>query len=348
MDKRVYLAFLLVFVIFLFLSSLNALAVDCREAVQFYNQALTEADPKQKELLLIRALEAPCRDKKIVAKIHNNLADTYEKQGKIEKAITEYHKATRANPLLPTPYLSLGDIYTRLKRPKDADRFYEKGFLVRNYKSTNDIMESLSPERAIRVQPKITLYFGFDQTGLSEETERQLQALAGGLKDGELLPYRFCLEGHTCSLGSREYNQALSERRANAVRDWLVTHGVSQDRLMIMGFGEDRPVADNNSEEGRRYNRRVRVRTVGVVHMGGRRSLHGYRQKEAYALLREGERMIGEERYEEAIGLFKKALSVFEKEKSVEGVRAALKDLTLAYRFLEDWEMAEYYRNRRQ
>ena len=330
----------------LFFCGAHVFAGSCQEAIRIYNQATGVKDLIEKERLFTHALASGCSDKKIVAKIHNNLADTYEKQGRIEKAIAEYHQAIKADPSLPTPYLSLGDIYTRLNRPKDADRFYEKGFLVRNYKSTNDILESLSPERAIRVKPKITLYFGFDQSVLSKEAERQLGALGRAFKNGELLPYRFCLEGHTCTSGTREYNQALSERRAKAVRDWMVAHGISEDRLMIMGFGEDRPVADNSSEEGRRYNRRVKVRTIGVAHVGNRRAVHGYRQKEALALLREGERLVGEERYEEAIGLFKRALSIFEKENSIEGINAALKDLTLAYRFLGDWQRAEYYRGR--
>lgn len=340
---------------FLFFTALTGLVLfcgvhvfagSCQEAIRLYNQATGVKGFIEKERLFTHALTSGCSDKKIVGKIHNNLADTYEKQGRIEKAITEYHKANNADPLLPTPYLSLGDIYTRLNRPQDADRFYEKGFLVRNYKSTNDILESLSPERAIRVKPKTTLYFGFDQAVLSKEAERQLEALGRAFKKGELLPYRFCLEGHTCSSGTREYNQALSERRAKAVRDWMVAHEISEGRLMIVGFGEDKPVMDNSSEEGRRYNRRVKVRTIGVAHVGNRRALHSYRQKEALALLREGEHLVGEERYEKAIGLFKKALSIFEKEKAVEGIEAALKDLTLAYRFLGDWQRAEHYRGR--
>ena len=329
-----------------FFCGAHVFAGSCQEAIRLYNQATDVKGLIEKERLFTHALASGCSDKKIVAKIHNNLADTYEKQGRIEKAIAEYHKAIKTDPSLPTPYLSLGDIYTGLNRPGDAERLYEKGFLVRNYKSTNDIVESLSPKRAIRVKPKMTLYFGFDQAELSKEAKRQLEALGRALKDGELLPYRFCLEGHTCSLGTRKYNQALSERRAKAVRDWMVVHGISEDRLMIMGFGEDRPVADNNSEEGRRYNRRVKVRTIGVAHVGNIRAVHGYSQKEAFALLKDGERLVGEERYEEAIGLFKKALLTFEKENSVEGINAALKDLTLAYLFLEDWQRAEYYRGR--
>ena len=331
-----------------FFSDTCAFGANCQETIRLYNQATSVNSLAEKERLFTYAIASGCSDKKILAKTHNNLADVYEQQGRIEKAIAEYNMASKADPLLPTPYLSLGDIYNKLNKPRDADRFYEKGFLVRNYKSPSDILQSLSPERAIRVQPKINLYFGFDQAELSKDSERQRQALGRALKKGELLPYRFCLEGHTCSLGTEGYNQTLSVKRAKAVKDYMVSHGVSEDRLVFVGFGENRPVSNNNSEEGRRFNRRVSVRTIGVANVESRRTIQGYRQKEATALLSNGERLVGEELYEEAIGVLKKALSIFENEKSTEGIKAALMDLTLTYRFLGNWEMAEYYRDRWQ
>ncbi len=66
------------------------------------------------------------------------------------------------------------------------------------------------------------------------------------------------VEGHTDSVGSDAYNQTLSERRANAVRDVLVNqYGVGGERVNAVGYGETRPVADNASAEGRAVNRRV-------------------------------------------------------------------------------------------
>ena len=329
----------------LFLSSAHALSESCRGAIRLYNQALGVEDLAKRERLLIQALSLGCTDKKIVAKIHNNLADTYEKQGRLEKAIAEYHKASQADPFLPTPYLSLGDIHTRLKRDKDAARFYEKGFLLKNYRTSEEIVASLSPERAIRVVPSVTLYFGFDRANLSTAAERQLKTLANALKDDELIYYRFCLEGHTCSKGTRGYNQALSERRAGAVEQWLQAYAIPQDRLMTQGFGEDRPVADNSAEVGRRHNRRVEVRTIGVVMPDVSRSDYGQEHILALKLLQQGERFIARERYNEAVGRFISAMKIFKEEKFTEGIRAALMDLDLAYRFLGDWEKAEYYRN---
>jgi len=67
------------------------------------------------------------------------------------------------------------------------------------------------------------------------------------------------VEGHTDSTGTTEYNQKLSERRADAVRDMLIKGGVPASRISIMGYGESDPVADNSTPEGRQSNRRVQL-----------------------------------------------------------------------------------------
>ncbi|MFN3954791.1 MAG: PAN domain-containing protein [Pararhodobacter sp.] len=71
------------------------------------------------------------------------------------------------------------------------------------------------------------------------------------------------IEGHTDNRGSRDYNQALSEARALAVRDWLAAAGVPGARLAVAGFSFERPVADNATDAGRAQNRRVEL--VGAV-----------------------------------------------------------------------------------
>lgn len=71
--------------------------------------------------------------------------------------------------------------------------------------------------------------------------------------------------GHTDSTGSDAYNQSLSERRANAVSTYLTSQGVIGQRLITLGMGEARPVADNSSESGRQANRRVEITMVPVT-----------------------------------------------------------------------------------
>ena len=68
------------------------------------------------------------------------------------------------------------------------------------------------------------------------------------------------VEGHTDSTGSETYNQQLSERRANGVKNLLVQRGVQTSRVNILGYGESRPVATNDTPEGRQMNRRVEIR----------------------------------------------------------------------------------------
>jgi len=74
--------------------------------------------------------------------------------------------------------------------------------------------------------------------------------------------------GHTDSTGSDAYNQALSERRAQSVADYLSTRGVARARMGIRGFGETQPIASNETEEGRSQNRRVEIKVVPVTQPG--------------------------------------------------------------------------------
>ena len=67
------------------------------------------------------------------------------------------------------------------------------------------------------------------------------------------------IEGHTDNVGSDDYNQGLSQRRADSVRSFLMQQGINSVRIVASGKGEQRPVADNDSEGGRQQNRRVEV-----------------------------------------------------------------------------------------
>jgi len=68
---------------------------------------------------------------------------------------------------------------------------------------------------------------------------------------------RIQIEGHTCNIGTAEYNLALGDRRATGVRDYLTSRGITADRLTTVSYGEERPKHDNAREETRRLNRRA-------------------------------------------------------------------------------------------
>lgn len=113
------------------------------------------------------------------------------------------------------------------------------------------------PLAAARVASvKLKVNFGFDSTEVTEQYFSDLSELATFLKRfGDL---QVDVEGHTDSQGAEDYNQGLSQRRAQAVVDYLVSqHGIDADRLEAKGYGESQPVATNDTEEGRAENRRV-------------------------------------------------------------------------------------------
>jgi outer membrane protein OmpA-like peptidoglycan-associated protein len=73
------------------------------------------------------------------------------------------------------------------------------------------------------------------------------------------------VEGHTDSTGSDELNQRLSEQRAETVRTYLISQGLSERNMTARGFGKSSPVADNNTAVGRQQNRRVEIVVSGEV-----------------------------------------------------------------------------------
>jgi len=99
------------------------------------------------------------------------------------------------------------------------------------------------------------VHFDFDRYSLRPEATRILDEAIKAMAEDQNL--RITLEGHTCNIGTTEYNLALGERRSNAVRDYLTSRGVNASRLQSISYGEERPKHDNSREETRRLNRRA-------------------------------------------------------------------------------------------
>jgi len=99
------------------------------------------------------------------------------------------------------------------------------------------------------------VHFDFDRYSLRPEAVRVLEQAVSAMKEDATL--RLTIEGNTCSIGTAEYNLALGERRANAVRDYLTQNGVAATRLQSVSYGEEKPKHDNSREETRRLNRRA-------------------------------------------------------------------------------------------
>jgi outer membrane protein OmpA-like peptidoglycan-associated protein len=101
------------------------------------------------------------------------------------------------------------------------------------------------------------LLFAFNSSELTAAMKTNLRDFAETLKTYDKTVV--LIDGHTDSKGSEEYNLKLSDRRAKAVSNYLNTAGVSNSRLGTRGFGESKPVGSNETEQGRKQNRRVEV-----------------------------------------------------------------------------------------
>jgi peptidoglycan-associated lipoprotein len=100
-----------------------------------------------------------------------------------------------------------------------------------------------------------TVYFGTDEFSLDAASQASLAAQARWLLANPAV--RASIEGHCDERGTREYNQALGERRANAARDYLVAQGVPAARLVVTSWGKERPVATGSDEAAWAQNRRA-------------------------------------------------------------------------------------------
>ena len=101
------------------------------------------------------------------------------------------------------------------------------------------------------------ILFDLNSTALKPGAKQQLEKMAEVMvryPDNDIL-----VTGHTDNTGSEKYNQDLSERRAKAVKNYLILKGISAGRITSMGFGETMPVASNATPEGRQKNRRVEI-----------------------------------------------------------------------------------------
>ncbi len=105
-------------------------------------------------------------------------------------------------------------------------------------------------------------FFDFDKYVIKPEGKAKLDDLVAKTKGINLEV--IIAVGHTDNIGSAAYNQALSERRANAVKEYLVSKGIEKNRVYTEGKGMKSPIASNSTAEGRAKNRRTEIEVVGT------------------------------------------------------------------------------------
>lgn len=135
----------------------------------------------------------------------------------------------------------------------NADGYAPKKVIVSRKDGSKEIrLDRIEKGKGIVVE---NIYFEFDQAYLKKESLNILDGMIKAMKMNRGLKLE--VRGHTDSVGERRYNMKLSERRSDAVVEYMVKNGISPERLKSAGLGPDRPIADNKTAEGRKKNRRT-------------------------------------------------------------------------------------------
>ncbi|MGA2560908.1 MAG: OmpA family protein [Terracidiphilus sp.] len=132
------------------------------------------------------------------------------------------------------------------------------GDAVHRADSLDAVVKGLDSYKSIA---NVTVTFGFDKAVLNKDDKAQLDTFAAQL--GAAKSYLLEVTGGTDSIGSAQYNYDLSQRRADAVVQYLASkYGIAAHRFYLIGIGKDKEVAPNNTAEGRKQNRRVEIQLL--------------------------------------------------------------------------------------
>ncbi len=143
--------------------------------------------------------------------------------------------------------------------------FYSQNFALKGVTELSDPYLMDVPLHPIRVGEKEVLrniFFEYDSYELLQESIVELDRLVEFLKTNGNLEIE--IQGYTDNVGTPEYNQELSEKRAMSVYQYLISNSINKTRLSYIGFGETQAIADNESEEGRAMNRRIEFKVLKV------------------------------------------------------------------------------------
>ncbi len=175
----------------------------------------------------------------------------------------------------------VGEKNPKIKLVIRTNGYGEASFLIPREDSYRILCESLTGPFECGETPYVSPRASYGSVNVAfDDTRAELSGISFRAGSAELVPSSLAtldrtieglkknakakveIEGHTSSEGGEEFNQKLSEERAKSVRDYMVRKGISKDRVTAVGYGYSRPKASNDTEEGRRQNRRIEVRVT--------------------------------------------------------------------------------------
>lgn len=226
----------------------NAIISTARQTIQFSEDARTLAVQRQEEERIAKEREGAAAQAKAEAEA-KAATEAAEAKRKADAEIAAKEEAARTADAQKRAALEQAEREKQELRKRLLDQF-------------NRVLPTSDTPRGLVVNMGDVLF----DTGKADLRSGAREALAK--LTGIVLNYpslRLNIEGHTDSTGSAEFNRTLSEKRANAVVDYLVSQGLSSDSLSAQGLGADSPLADNGTAEGRQKNRRVEIVVSGEV-----------------------------------------------------------------------------------
>ncbi len=146
----------------------------------------------------------------------------------------------------------LKEIYTKYKRRHSCNEELPSDSFVKVYDKID-----LVPGKPIGLK---NINFNTDKSDLLPSSNQMLDSIVSFLRHNENIKLE--ISGHTDNQAGAEYNMTLSENRANAVMTYLLLHGINGERLSAVGYGNSKPIATNDTEEGRAANRRVEIKIL--------------------------------------------------------------------------------------
>ncbi len=127
---------------------------------------------------------------------------------------------------------------------------------VKTVKASSSMPENINLD-SMAIFANATVYFEFDKSSLTSKSIQTLKSAVDALNENTSI--KVTLSGHADERGTREYNLALGQRRAESVSDYLVLNGINKSRITVKSFGEEKPLAYGQDESSYAKNRRVEI-----------------------------------------------------------------------------------------
>ena len=147
-----------------------------------------------------------------------------------------------------------------VERPAPAPQPRQEAPPAGDWETNEPASDVLSIDEINRQGLLQTIYFDYDQSEIRPDQRARLQANAQFLRDNAGV--RILVEGHCDERGTREYNMALGERRASATMQYLVSLGVARNRIEIISYGEEQPIAQGSNDSAWQQNRRAQFKAI--------------------------------------------------------------------------------------